>query len=103
MNIVAQVTGALLAEINVPDGEIEKFSEQIRERRMGKLFANFESYDVQATRAEAREEGRIEGRIEGLVNAIKQLEGTMEMAVQQLVTLYGLNEADAQEKVKLYW
>ena len=66
---------------------------------MGKLFANFESYDVQATRKEAREEGRIEG----LVNAAKHLGGTMETAVQQLISLYGLNETDAQEKTKLYW
>ena len=32
---------------------------------MGKLFENFESYDVQATRREARAEGRLEGRAEG--------------------------------------
>ena len=32
---------------------------------MGKLFANFEGYDVQATRKEAREEGIKEGIKEG--------------------------------------
>ena len=57
LNIVAQVTEALLGEINVPEDEIDKFSEQIKERHMGKLFANFEPYDVQATRREVREEG----------------------------------------------
>lgn len=71
LSIVAQVTGALLSEINVPDGEIDKFSELIKERHMGKLFANFEHYDVQATRKEAREEGIKQGikqgRTEGLV------------------------------------
>ena len=103
LNIVAQVTGALLGEINVPDEEIERFSEQIKERHMGKLFANFEDYDVQATRKEAREEGVKEGRAEGLVAAVKQLGGTMEIAIQQLISLYGLNEEEAKEKVKLYW
>lgn len=70
--IVAQVTGALLSELNLPDEEIEKFSEQIKERRMGKLFANFEGYDVQATRKEAREEGIKEGRSQG--ESIKLIE-----------------------------
>lgn len=37
------------------------------------------------------------------LTTVKQLGGTMETAVQQLVTLYGLNETEAQEKVKLYW
>lgn len=33
---------------------------------MGELFSNFEAYDVQATRREAREEGRQEGVEEGI-------------------------------------
>lgn len=78
---------------------------------MGKLFADFEPYDVQATRKAAREdgfvegrtEGRVEGRVEGLVTAVKQLGESMETAVQQLIALYGLTEADAREKAKLYW
>ena len=107
LNIVIQVMRALLGKINVPDEEIEKFSEQIKEQHMGKLFANFEPYDVQATRRKAKEEGIKEGieqgRIEGLVTAIKQLGETMETAAQQLVNLYSLNETEAQEKVKQYW
>ena len=111
LNIVIQVMRALLGKINVPDEEIEKFSEQIKEQHMGKLFANFEPYDVQATRREAREEGIKEGieqgieqgRAEGLIMAVKQLGGTMETAIQQLINLYGLNETEAQEKVKQYW
>ena len=103
LTIVTQVTGALLGEINVPNEEIEKFSEQIKERHMGKLFADFEPYDVQATRKAAWEEGIKEGRTEGLVTVVKQLGGTMETAIQQLISLYGLNEEEAQEKVKLYW
>ena len=41
------------------------FAGQVKERRMGELFSNFEAYDVQATRREAREEGKQEGRQEG--------------------------------------
>ena len=106
LTIVAQVTGALLGEINVPDGEIERFSEQIKERHMGKLFANFEPYDVQATRKEAREEGRaseMERGIERLVNAVKQLGGSIDTAAQQLKVQYDLDESTASDKANLYW
>ena len=95
LNLVAQVTELLLKENNVPEKEIAEFSGQIKERRMGRLFANFESYDVQATRREAR--------AEGVIDSVRLIGGTMETAVQQLMTLYGLNEEDAKEKVKLYW
>ena len=66
---------------------------------MGKLFANFEPYDVQATRREAREEGKAEG----LVIAAKQLGATMEATIQQLIALCDLDEAAAWEKIKMYW
>ena len=49
LNIVSQVTEALLSKINVPDREIEKVSEQIKKRHMGKLFANYEPYDVHSS------------------------------------------------------
>ncbi len=39
---------------------------------MGELFSNFEAYDVQATRREAREEGRAEGRQEGIEEGIER-------------------------------
>ena len=82
---------------------------------MGQLFSNIEAYDVQATRKEARAEGLIagiaegrtigiaEGRTAGVIDTVRQLGGTMETAVQQLMTLCGLNEEDAKEKVRLYW
>lgn len=57
-----QITRALLLEINVPNEEAEEFSGQIKERRTGRLFANFEPHDVQAARRDANEEGREEGR-----------------------------------------
>ena len=110
LTIISQVAAALLAEINVPDEEIEKFSERIREQRMGRLFEDFDPYDVQATRKKAREEGRIEGQteekekgIERLVKAVKQLGLTMETASSQLSEQYGLDEKAAFEKAELYW
>ena len=102
LNIVSQVTEALLSEINVPDREIEKFSEQIKERHMGKLFANFEPYDVQATRREAREEG-IEQGIENLVKANKKHGISKEETSSDLMELYHLSVEKAQKAVELYW
>ena len=72
LGIVAQITEVLLSRINVPDKEIDKFSEQIRERHMGRLFENFETYDVQETRCIAREEGRVEARKEAREDAQKE-------------------------------
>ena len=86
---------------------------------MGRLFAHVEAFDVQAVRREAQAEGISEGKIAGIaegksigitegktagfIDAVHQLGGTMETAVQQLMILYGLNEEEAQEKVRLYW
>ena len=43
---------------------------------MGKLFENFEPYDVQATRREARAEGKAEGILEGEAKGILKGEAT---------------------------
>ena len=61
LDIMSQVIEALLLKINVPYKEAADFAGQVKERRMGELFSNFEAYDVQATRREAREEGIEEG------------------------------------------
>ena len=95
LNIVSQVTEVLLSKINVPDSEIEKFSEQIKERHMGELFVNFEPYDVQATRREAREEG-IEQGIENLVKANKKHGISKEETTSDLMELYHLSVEKAQ-------
>ena len=103
LNLVAQIVEVLLKKYNVPEDEIGEFSGQIKERNMGRLFSNVEAFDVQAVRREARAEGISEGKTAGFIDAVRQLGGTMETAVQQLMTLYGLNEEDAREKVKSYW
>ena len=57
LSIMAQVIEALLLKINVPYKEAADFAGQVKERRMGELFSNFEAYDVQETRRLARQEG----------------------------------------------
>lgn len=146
LDIIAQVVEILLVKLNVPDEEVELFTGQIKERKMGELLANFEAWDVQAIRREAREEFREEGLAEGLEQGLKQglerglkqgleqgieqgiergleqgLEQGLEKGIekmvkafraavnsrsitkQQLIKQYGLDEADAEKKLKLYW
>lgn len=122
LNIISMVIRILLLKIKVPDEEVEAFVEQVKERRMGELFANFEEYDVQETRRLAREEARQELREEMLqlvqqevrretqqeaiskaIRVVKELTNSKEAAVEQLVKQYGLSEADAKEKVESNW
>ena len=106
LSIVAQITGVLLSRINVPGEEIDKFSEQIKERHMGRLFENFETYDVQETRRIAREEGREEMREEGiriLINTNKKHEITKEETISDLMETYHLSDEEAHKTVELFW
>ena len=78
LDIMSQVIEALLLKINVPYKEAVNFAGQVKERRMGELFSNFEAYDVQATRREAREEGRQEGIEEGIERTNKLMFSLLE-------------------------
>lgn len=102
LDIISQIVEVLLAKHNIPQEEIDVFAGQIKERKMAELFANFKAYDVQATRAEARELERKEG-IEKLVKSAKELGADKEKACQQVVKQYELIESEAAEKVKQYW
>lgn len=118
LDIMAQVVEILLLRINVPREEAADFAEQVKERRMGELFANFEAYDVQATRREAHEEGRKEGREEGheagwqqayeegikkLIQVCRNLGITKEMLKKQLMEEYAISAAEADGKIEKYW
>ena len=61
LEVYVKVFSTLLRKISVPENNIVDFTNQIKERKMGELFANFKGYDWQATRAEGIEEGRKEG------------------------------------------
>ena len=52
LEVISRVVSVLLRGLNVPERELQDFTDQIRRRKMGKLFEGFEWYDVQATRKE---------------------------------------------------
>lgn len=110
LDIIAQIIEILLLKVNVPREEAEAFAGQVKERPMGELFANFETYDVQATRRAARqlglEEGREEGREEGIIRSIRMMKEacvSREITKQQLIKQYELSAEEAEEKLKLHW
>ena len=102
LGIMEQVIEILLRRINVPQEEAAEFTEQVKERKMGELFANFEAYDVQATRAEERKR-TIEEAIEKLIQVVKDLGGSAKVAKQELIKQYDLTEEEAVQKIDLYW
>lgn len=122
LGIVAQVVEILLAKLNVPDEEVLRFTGQIKEKKMGELLANFEAWDVQAIRREAREEYREKGKAEGLaegkaeglekgleagiekmVKAFKAVAQSPKVVKQQLMEQYEISEEEAEKKIELYW
>lgn len=73
LEVLAKVMAVLLRELNVPEEEVMDFTDQIKERRMGRLFEGFQGYDWQATRRESLAEGRKKGREEGREEGREQL------------------------------
>ena len=117
LDIVARVVEALLTKLNVPDEESAEFAGRIKERHMGRLFENFEGYDVQEVRRQTREEVwkearkevqevQKEAREEAVKKTVQMIRGIglpEETAVSQLMKYYDLTEAQAREAVKLHW
>lgn len=94
-----------MSKLNIPRGEVDMFTEKIRERKMGELFKHFESWDVQALRREA-EEARREAEEDGIhkfLNALKKCHVAAGDAIVQLMEEYQLSAGEAEEKMKLYW
>ena len=46
LEIIGQIVEILLAKLNVPEDEARRFADQVKERNVGELFANFKGYDV---------------------------------------------------------
>lgn len=65
---------------------------------MGELFANFEAYDVQATRKEQQEED-----IEKMIKILKELGIDAETVKGKLKEKFGLEETEIDKKIKMYW
>ena len=59
MEIVSRVITVMLRKLNLEEGEILNFTDQVRERKMGELFENFRGYDVPAVRRESQAKGEI--------------------------------------------
>ena len=91
LGIMEQVIEILLRRINVPQEEAAEFAEQVKERKMGELFANFEAYD--ATRAEERKKN-IEEAIEKLIKVLRNLNVEEEIIKTQLKGQYNLTEEE---------
>lgn len=66
LSIVARVTASMLRHLNLPEEEVEEFTEQVKERKMAVLFEHFKDVDIPAERKKARKEGHAEGLAEGL-------------------------------------
>lgn len=114
LKLMVQIIGIFLSRLNVPQDEVDTFTEQVKERKMGELFKHFEGWDVQAIRKEAREEARREAwkevreeareeAIHKFLNALKNCNISKENARIQLEKEYQLGSGEAEEKMKLYW
>ena len=73
LGIIGQIVEILLAKLSVPRDEARRLADQVKERRVGELFANFKGYDVQETRRIAREEGEKVGEKKGLAALVRSL------------------------------
>lgn len=94
LKLMVQIIGIFLSRLNVPQDEVDTFTEQVKERKMGELFKHFEGWDVQAIRKEA---------IHKFLNALKNCNISKENARIQLEKEYQLGSGEAEEKMKLYW
>ena len=106
LTIISDIVEILLNRLNIPTEEVDAFTAQIKERKMGELLAHFKGWDVQAARREGREEARKEAREEAvmkLIRIIKKFGYSEETAKLQLIDEYELSEKEAAEKVEMYW
>lgn len=130
--VYQDIIWALLMKMNVPVDEAQELITKLEVRGMGYLFENAEKMDIQAERqntkeakaaAEAAEQRAIiaEQKTTAAARQLQTMEHILELAVQDLVqqgqksgktkeemqytfqTRYGLEEADAQQKIEKYW
>lgn len=87
-----------MSRLKLSREELEEFTDQIKERKMGELFTHFKGYDVPATRREVREED-----IRILVDILRRHGISKEDIKKDLMEKYDLDEAKAQEKIEAYW
>ena len=73
LELIGKIIAVFLYRLNVPRGEVERFTDQIRGGEFQMLFDSFEAYDVQETRRVSREEGRAEGRAESILELLEEI------------------------------
>ena len=106
LRIIGHVVEILLGRLNVPKEEVRRFADQVKERKVGELFANFKGYDVQATRREARAEGFEEGiekGVQAFVRMSKRCGIAKETIENNVIEEYHISSEEAAEKVRRYW
>ena len=105
LGIIGQIVEILLGRLNVPGEEARRFADQVKERKVGELFANFKGYDVQATRREARAEGLEEGIEKGLSALIETLKSILPdfEAVYNAVVKNEVYSGCSREEVMKYY
>ncbi len=109
LGIIGQIIEILLAKLNVPEDEARRFADQVKERNVGELFANFKGYDVQETRRLAKDEGIKEGRNEGrkegleaLVKSLKPLLPDFEAVYNAIIKNRSYADYTREEVMKYY-
>lgn len=66
LTIIERVVEVMLRHLQISEKEVEEFTEQVKERKMGELFEHFKDCDLPAERRKARAEGLAEGIKEGI-------------------------------------
>ena len=80
LKLISKIISVLLYRINIPQGEVESFTDQIMRREFSMLFDSFEAYDVQAV----RKESKIQTYIENILSLLEDL-GPVPDELQQLL------------------
>ena len=73
LKLISKIISVLLYRLNIPQKEVESFTDQIMRREFSMLFDSFEAYDVQAVRKESREEGKLENCVENILSLLEDL------------------------------
>ncbi|MCM1387561.1 MAG: Rpn family recombination-promoting nuclease/putative transposase [Bacillus sp. (in: Bacteria)] len=65
LDIIQKVVETMLRHLKISEEEVEEFTGQVKERKMGELFEHFKDIDLPAARKKARDAGWQEGRNAG--------------------------------------
>ena len=91
----------------------DEFTERLVEavetaKKNPRIMVEYMSYyaeqaDREAEREAARRDGLAEGIERGIINTIKSINGTIETAIQQLITQCGMDADKAARTAEMYW